>query len=107
MLTLLVVGLATFQAVEVFRHSTLQPVADLRAWMEMQPGILPELRACGWCLSIWVAFALIIAMQIPVLNWAVWGLAASRLANLLNDWSYEWSRTPKDGTDDEDEDRNI
>src|SRR5690242_3491560 len=99
--TLIVVGLATMQAVEVFRHSTLQPVAELRAWMESQDDwLIPELRHCGWCLSIWVALILYLAFHMPILCLIVWALAVSRVANMLNDWSYEWNRTPKAGDDD-------
>lgn len=89
-------ALATWQAVAVWRHSSL--FATRRATLQAEEGSLSELAACGWCLSIWVAWwaclwvaaaDLAAVAGHPWLAFALktplYGLAASRLANAAHD----------------------
>lgn len=123
---LLVAALATWQAVEVWHHSSLFTAA--RARWEARGGFLGDLLGCPWCLSVWVGAA---AALLPAAGWwmrvwaerapgatpgsaadllcglmwlpggAAWlfahALAVSRLANLGNDLTRRWCRTPKTG----------
>ena len=91
------VSLATFQVVEIWRHSSL--FASIRARVELWsgglPGFLSALLMCGHCLSIHVAFWLTAwvvtsvyvspIFQLPVLL-PVLALAGSCLANIVHDW---------------------
>lgn len=105
---LLVSGLATNQAVEIWHHSVLfddynaannrwlETVDDPPLW-KLRPR---QLLACAWCLSVWVCLC--------IFGWTLWcedshwmwnlvpqALAGSRLANLINDLTYPWLRTPR------------
>ena len=106
-------ALATWQGVELIRHSDLLGFRTLRRlawWAEALPGparpILGPLRAvlCGWCVSIWVGLIMAALCLLAVAWGDPWGylwlglplaLAGSRAANLGNDLTYKWSRTPK------------
>jgi hypothetical protein len=102
---LIVAALATWQAVEIWRHSIL--FADQRATWEARGGRLAELLLCPWCLSVWVALLCVICVQphkyaVPLVDIAaswvrgfIWALAVSRLANLGNDLTHSWCRTPR------------
>ena len=116
--------LATWQAVEIWRHSTL--FAGCRAvvecWLVRPEPTHPDLRghwwsgllragdvyyaaraklaellSCPWCLSVWVAtlFAAWLLLGPPWSLIPLYGLAASRGANVLSDWTRATSRTPK------------
>lgn len=92
MLALIVVGLATWQAVEIYRHSSL--FENIRYVLQGPPDHKPEnfveeLFSCGWCLSVWVAVVLAALFYIPLLSLFVYGLAISKVANVLHDF-YGW-----------------
>src|SRR5215471_702475 len=95
----LVLGLATWQAVEIWHHSSL--CAGWRSATQLWPweglwGWLRELLNCPWCTSVWVALALTAAWwYLP--EWArlpTQALAVSRLANVGNDVAHAYCRTP-------------
>lgn len=112
---LVVIALATWQAVEIWHHSSL--FAGPRARVELWDGKLAELLLCPFCLSVWVAVGVTYVVRTEVtwpaagLNlWEhVWlatgyllmnalmlfvvGLAGSRLANLGNDLTHGYCRT--------------
>lgn len=103
---LLVAALATWQAVEVYHHSHL--FASVRARAELLENKVGELLACPFCLSVWVGFVAVISIQADVEEQNLWtwllvvvvkvfgyGLAVARVANLANDITYRWCRTPK------------
>jgi hypothetical protein len=100
-LTILVISaLATWQAVEIWRHSSL--FADWRAITETWDNKVGELLHCPWCLSVWVAtlFATLLYFSDVwllgiVSQMFIFGLAISRLANLGNDYFKQYSRTPR------------
>jgi hypothetical protein len=110
--TLFVAALATWQIVEIWRHSEI--MARPRAWFENKEcserdfvRFWGRLAACAFCLSIWVAQVCVplthdwhppvrwLEIVLLVLNLIVTGLAVSRLANLGNDLTYRWCRTTK------------
>jgi hypothetical protein len=121
MLDIFVTALVTWQVVEIWHHSQL--FAGRRASLQVRSGLLAELLLCPFCLSVWVAWIvmfclrftnlMMIVMTLYQASWDSWtslalvqgageaarvifgGLAASRLANLGNDLSHPWCRTPK------------
>lgn len=114
---LIVAALATWQAVEVWHHSSL--FASKRADYEARGGFLADLLGCPYCLSVWVGLAAAALLRLGPLDFAapgslgwllvqhavstslrflelcVWALAVSRLANLGNDLAYPFCRTPR------------
>jgi len=103
----IIAALATWQAVEIWRHSSI--MAGFRASVETwQPGRLQELLQCPFCLSVHVALFCVIALIMPcvigpvgyVVAIPVAALAVARLANLGNDVFRRYCRTPR-------HDRNI
>lgn len=122
---LMIVALATWQAVEIWNHSAL--FAERRARAEANTNFISRLLTCPFCLSVWVAFVLSICTTfiVPVAAYAcsntlrsqiselpLWTftplmidlacylvvvtLAASRLANAANDFMWDYTRTPKE-----------
>lgn len=113
---LVILALATWQAVEIRRHSPLFEEWD--AVRENRPStLLSRLWRCAWCLSAWVGFAtyalwtgatllecsackstqtnafVLLATAFLVKTFLT-GLAASRAANMLNDLLHSYCRTP-------------
>ena len=105
---LLVVALATWQAVEICHHGSI--FAEWRAVAETRGWFIDDLFLCPFCLSVWMAAVMFIltnanqlkmdgfpgnivfdAMRLPV-----WAFAASRLANLMNDVNHDVTRTPEE-----------
>lgn len=97
---LLAAGLATWQIVEIWRHSFI--FASWRAWVEAHGGFLSDMLMCPFCLSTWVgawaAAVMIMASSAnePWLAYLVYAFAASRLANLGNDVFHQWTRTARE-----------
>ncbi len=100
--SLLAVGLATWQAVEVYHHAAITlPIRQYLATVVPTNGVshffLSMLR-CPFCLSHWVA-GLFTGVWFftphPVDHWIVFALAATRLANIGNDLFYAYDRSPK------------
>lgn len=122
LLDLIVLSLATWQIVLIWRRSSL--FASWRARVEAwDDGWLSQLLQCGWCLSVWIA-ALTVYLKIStnllddlgeppqdatwfrLARWPfaaatrfgwffVWAMAVSRLANLLHDLAAPYDRTPR------------
>lgn len=103
---ILIASMATWQAVEVWRHGSIfaSARATAQAWTVATGvrGWLGRLLSCPFCLSVWVALA-------TVLLWTVGHypgqilvatLAAARLANVGNDLTHPWCRTPRPPADD-------
>lgn len=88
---LLVLALAVWEACEVWHHSTL--MATWRARLETGTGFIADVSSCMFCLSVWIAFFAVVVFW-PLAPWVVWTLAAARLANLGNDLTKAWCRTP-------------
>jgi hypothetical protein len=97
---LAVAFLATWQIVEIWHHGDI--FASWRARIEMwdeTPSIRQLLR-CPFCLSQWVGLAASLvllagAREHWLLGVPLYGLAAARLANLGNDLTHSWCRTPR------------
>jgi hypothetical protein len=109
-LEIAVAALATWQAVEVWHHGSI--FAGARAWMELKTGFWMRLLLCPFCLTVWVSTAFVLVLMterqgtpegwFTFIIWApfyllrmfVYGLAVARLANLGNDLTHRWCRTP-------------
>jgi hypothetical protein len=99
-MNLLIAGLATWQIVEIWHHSSL--FAAWRSRVELWTNKLGELLCCPFCLSVWVGFGCSGLFQLPptwqvssVLQAILFGFACARLANLGNDLCYSACRTPR------------
>lgn len=108
--SLLVAALAGCQAVETWHHGSL--FRGVRSWLwtvrndEKRWWLArksAELLTCPFCLSHWTCAAAVVAMFLT--DWdsswrlPVYGLAAVRLAQLLNDISHPLTRSPSDETE--------
>jgi hypothetical protein len=107
---LLIMSLAVWEIIEIWRHSSL--MASWRARAELLEGRLGELLRCGFCLAPWVSWCVCLVVLLPApdkkedfwdwTSWAaVWsmkllilGFAVARLANLGNDLTHAVCRTP-------------
>lgn len=93
--------LATTQAVEIWNHGSI--FATRRAKLEVSDSWIASLLRCMFCLTVWVSW--LTCLSVLAFNWLpglffplkvfVYGLAIARGANLLNDFTHEWNRTPR------------
>lgn len=94
---LAITALATWELVEIWHHSGL--TAGLRARAQCWDDWKGELLGCPFCLSVWVAAALVLLAEVPGATWiaprAALALAGARLANLGNDLAHAHCRTPR------------
>lgn len=112
-LNLLIAALAVWHVVEVFHHGSV--FATVRARLELSERFFARMMLCPFCLSVWAAFVAT-PFALPRIEptkhfddqplvWAWYGLhgfgfmamvafAIARLANLGNDLTSEWCRTP-------------
>ena len=98
---LLVAALAVWETIEIYHHSHI--AASLRARAELTEGKLRTLLTCPFCLSpyaAWIVCGLIICAKLlgdaglPTLL-PIYGLAVARLANIGNDLTHGFCRTPR------------
>ena len=103
LIEILIASLATWEAVEIWHHSAI--TAEWRARVELMEGALRSLLTCPFCTAPWVAW-FFAALMLCVRYWLgletgwpillpIYGLAVARLANLGNDVTHIWCRTPK------------
>jgi hypothetical protein len=104
-LNLIVAALATWQIIEIWHHSKL--FAPARSRTEMWVGKLGDLLGCPYCLSPWVAIVCFSCLNAEkyfhadTLYWfeltslVIYAFAASRLANLGNDFFKPVTLTPR------------
>lgn len=102
-LDLLVCSLATWHAVEVWHHGSI--FASARARLELTDGWFSwfaNLMLCPFCLTVhaavWITVWYVATDELPnTVYWRlpVFGLAIARCANLANDISHKWCRTPR------------
>ena len=105
MTDLVIAALATWQIVEIWHHSSI--MAGPRARVETWSNNIADLLSCPFCLSVWVGLLSIALLQLDapegtiwavlvgLLKLPVWAFAVSRLANLGNDLTKKYCRTPK------------
>ena len=101
--SVIVSALAVWQVVEIFHHSQL--TVTLRKWaLNASQGrwvraFFGKLLSCPFCLSHWVAGGVVLLLWlttlVPELEYIIWIFAITRLANLGNDLSYNYCRSPK------------
>lgn len=112
MTDLLVLGLALWQAIETWHHGSVfkRSRAFFRSWKKSRYGIVrwsAELISCMFCLSHWVGVLLVAGYfhmgWNPIVHTFVWTLATVRLAQLGNDLSHNWNRSPPGDVVPEDE----
>lgn len=116
--------LATNQAVEIWRHSLIMAPLRLRVDIDVPPPLVPErihanarrLLRCPFCLSLWVAGFIFVSWYLgkeliaesqdswrgvaaQFFGWPpiimIVALGISRGANLINDLTWKFNRTPK------------
>ena len=102
----IVCGLAVWQAVEIWHHSELFLPwrTRLRAWRDKGSRVgsfVGRLLLCPFCLSPWVGWIIALMVLTTPLRWLIYGLAAARVAQLGNDLTHTWCRTPQFAADDE------
>lgn len=103
LLDLIVAALAVWQVVEVWHHGAIFDdwQAQVELWRGGFNGWAGQMLTCPWCTSIWIGFLVCGNLMLAAMVSAPWiaffpyALAASRLANLGNDLSHAWCRTPK------------
>lgn len=96
---LTVSAIATWQVIEIWRHSSL--FADFRARLELFNNYLSNLLLCPWCLSVWVGFGFtglavtseLLQSNLPLIP--AFAFSVSRLANIANDYFHRYCRTPR------------
>lgn len=102
---LLAASLAGCQATEAWHHGSLFEALrarirailddDSKNWLLRK---LAELLNCPFCLSHWTCGTAILVMFLAgpesLYRWPVYALAATRVAQLLNDWSHPFTRSP-------------
>jgi hypothetical protein len=98
LLQLIVAFTATWQIVEILHHSVL--FESQRARAEVSDGFFNRVFMCPWCLSVWVAagvylYIVSIPANMPVLLLPIYAFSLSRLANIGNDLTREFCRTPR------------
>lgn len=111
---LLVLGLAVNQICEIWHHGEI--FSDFREWITAEPDFIGRLTSCMFCMSVWVAaYCVITWFGSPVLDKWLSSLigndififsaifktptivfATSRTAQLINDLTHSWHRTPKE-----------
>ena len=122
LLNILISALSCWQIVEIVHHGSI--FAPLREWAtRVELGtqaphgrevfvlsFLARLIYCPFCLSFWAAVASIVLMLLgSPTSWIVAAFAVTRLAQLGNDLTYDWTRSPRyeeiidesDGADEE------
>lgn len=96
-LSLIACGLAAWQAVEVWHHGALFTGARARVelWEGGLFGFVRDVLLCPFCLSVWVATLAVALLWLGWPGFIVYALAVARLANLGNDLTHRWCRTPR------------
>jgi hypothetical protein len=100
LLQLLILALGTWQTVEVLHHSKIMyPLRKVeKDTYEATGDIIAEAWGCPFCLSHWVAAGYALGLISPltsVVSWWLLVLSAVRLANLGNDLTWNYCRTPR------------
>ena len=106
-MNLIVAALATWQIIEIWHHSLF--MAPLRAITDTWENKFGELASCPFCLSPWVGLLCVTILELQEYGLAgacgsliIYAFAVARLANLGNDLSSKFNRTPKLRFDDYD-----
>ena len=97
--SLIIITLAVTETIEVWQHSSL--MAGARARTQMWENKIGELLHCPFCLSVWVSLAICVLweLQSPMLQLTITAFAVARAANLVNDLTHAYCRTPSPGAD--------
>ncbi len=101
---LILLSLACWQAVEIWHHGEIfvGPREFFRQWPVSRYGLVRwfgKLINCMFCLSVWVAGMFVYDVQHhgdhPFVQFFIWTLAVTRLAQLGNDYFHDrGTRTP-------------
>jgi hypothetical protein len=103
--TLLIAALAVWEVLEIWRHSHL--FSGPRAYVEALDDWRGYFLRCMFCLAPWTALVVLLAIWLGALTARHWGwlgdllvlpiyaLAVARLANVMNDMTSGFCRTPR------------
>lgn len=93
---LIILVLATSQIIETYHHGSI--FAPVRARIETWPyGFWYGLLTCMFCLSHWVSLVDVVGWvfnPFGIPHVVLTAFAVTRGAQLVNDWSHHWCRTP-------------
>lgn len=121
---IVILVLATNQAVEIWRHSAIMAPLRLRVDVDVPPPLVPEklhtnarnVLRCPFCLSFWVGGFVFVSWYLGrqlvaenpqtirgafahLFGWTplvfIMALGISRGANIINDLTWRFNRTPK------------
>ena len=103
LIELFVAALAIWQIVEIWHHGELfaDRHSKVENWRGGVKGWLGVLLTCPWCTSVWIGFLVCGNLELSRAlghSWVAffpYAFAMSRLANLGNDLTHRWCRTPR------------
>lgn len=101
-LALLVGALAGAQATETLHHGSIfAPWREKATDWSSKRGVrkfVGDLLRCPFCLAHWTCGLAIAGLWFlpPAATWPIYALAATRLAQILNDVLHPWTRSPSD-----------
>ena len=100
---IVILVLALNGSMEVYWHSEMPLLTRWRARLQAGSGFFSQLGRCPWCSSHWVGMVVVGLLFAPGCYYAWWPgkwvllwIAIVRAANLLNDLTHNWHRTPRD-----------
>lgn len=112
LINLLVGSLAVWQLTEILQHARL--TLGLRQWAAKHTsvgglvGLFSYGLLCAFCKATWlgwgVASVLLVAEFWPPSQYLLWPFAMARLANLANDFTYNYNRLQKADLEETDDD---
>lgn len=75
-ITFLLSALAAFRLTRLLQRDSFPPAAALRSLVvERGPGWLVEMYECGWCLGMYVAFAVVAVSRLAPQQWELVAMA--------------------------------
>lgn len=117
MTTYWLLSLAVWEIIEIWKHGSI--FASWRARLEASESRLRDFGQCGFCLAPWIALLVCSLWQwqeylcqhdytLPgtAIYLGIVAFAVARLANLGNDISHRWCRTPKNVYDVKEDENN-
>lgn len=94
-------GLGAWQAIEIWQHGSVftRKRNQVKEWSDSW---LKTLLTCPFCLGPWVSLVCLVLLLVPVAQLLVLALAATRLAQLGNDFFKPYCLSPSNKSESED-----